>query len=200
MTSPDTGTRAVRAAVISWVVLIPLLSAGTAAAGLLTGPAAVLLFLGVVVTFLGARAVLTVFARLGPGVRRQILMALIAAALALPLIAGTAVYLTLFGQRVDAVVSAVVDPTTRVLSDPATGRELGRVVGPDSELGPATVGQPVPVLAAPGLPVDPVPVGRASFGRYAAGFWLVGWVAGGALIIASFAKRRREAAGWRDSR
>jgi hypothetical protein len=200
MTSPDTGTRAVRAAVISWVVVVPLLSVATAAAGLLTGPAAVLLFLGVVVTFLATRAVLTVFARLGPGARRQVLMALIAAVIALPAIAGTAVYLALFGQPVDAVVSTVVDPTTRVLSDPATGRELGRVVGPDSELGPAVVGQPVPVLAAPGLGVDPVPVGRASFGRYAAGFWLIGWLAGGALIVASFAKRRREAAGWRDDR
>jgi hypothetical protein len=192
MASPDTGTRAVRAAVISWGIVIPLLSAGAAAATMLTGPAAIVMFLLVVITFLAARAVLTVFARLGPGVRRQILMALVAAAVALPPIAGTAIYLAVFGQHVDGVVSTVVDPTTRVLSDPATGRELGRVVGPDSELGPAVVGQTVPVLAAPGLDVDPVPVGRASFGRQAGAFWLVGWLAGGALIVTAFVRRRRE--------
>jgi hypothetical protein len=193
MTSPDTSTRAVRAAVISWAVVLPLLSVAAAAATLLTGPAAIVMFLLVVVTFLAARAMLTVFARLGPGVRRQILMALVAAAVALPPIAGTAIYLAVLGRPVDAVVSTVVDPTTRVLADPATGRELGRVVGPDSELGPAVVGQSVPVLAAPGLNMDPIPVGRTSFGRGAGAFWLVGWLAGGALIVSSFVRRRREA-------
>jgi hypothetical protein len=196
MTSPDIGTRAVRAAVISWVVVVPVLAAGAASATLLSGPAAVVMFLLVVVTFLVARAVLAVFARLGTGARRQILMALVAAAVALPPIAGTAIYLSLFGHQVDAVVSTVVDPTTRVVSDPATGRELGRVVGQDTELGPAVVGQQVPVLAAPtAFGVDPIPVGRAGFGRGAGAFWLVGWLVGAALIASTFAKRRREAAG-----
>jgi hypothetical protein len=195
MAIPGTDTRAVGAAVLSWVVVVPLLAALAGFASLLTGLGFALMLLLIVVTFGVARAVLTLFARLGPetGRRRQILVFLVAAAVALPAIAGSAIYLVWFGERVDAVVTTVVDPTTRVVSDPATGRELGRIVGSDGALGAAGVGDTIPVMAAPALGVDPVPVDRAALGRGAGAFWLVGWAIGAALIIVSFNRRRREA-------
>jgi hypothetical protein len=194
MTSPDTGTRAVRAAVISWVVVVPALAAFAGFASLLTGAGVALMILLVGLTFWVARAVLTVFARLGPGQRRQILMFLVAASVALPAIAGVGIYQAVLGHRVDAVVTTVVDPNTRIVADPATGRELGRILGSDGDLGTAGVGATIPVLSTPELGVEPVAVERAWFGRGAAVFWLVGWLAGAGLIASSFARRRREAA------
>lgn len=193
MAIPGTDTRAVRAAVLSWGLLVPLLAVVAGFASLLTGPGFALLILLVVVTFGVARAVLTLFARLGPGSRRKILIFLVAAAVALPSILGVAVYQVWFGDRVDAVVTGVVDPTTRVVADPATGRELGRVLGGDGALGAAGVGATVEVLDAPALGVDPVPADRAYLGRGAGVFWLVGWLAGAALITVSFVRRRRAA-------
>lgn len=193
MAIPGTDTRAVGAAVLGWVVVVPVLAGFAAFASLLPGTGVVLMILLVALTFWVARAVLTLFARLSRTGRQRLLAFLVAAAVALPAVAGSGVYLAVLGDRVDAVVTAVVDPTTRVVADPATGAELGRVSGADGALGSAGVGDTVAVLSAPELGVAPIPVERAYLGRGAGVFWLVGWLAGAALIAVSFVRRRREA-------
>jgi hypothetical protein len=98
-------------------------------------------------------------------------------------------YVSMFGDRVDAVV--VARGNAGQIADPVTNEDLG-VVGGISRGIYYEVGDTVPVVVSRRFVVRVVRVDEADFGVTIAKIWLSGWLLGLALTVVTVIGQRRE--------